>query len=371
MAKYNHYSIDNIKASLTIWKVLQSFGHEVAEKDGVIKSPMRPDKTPSFSISQGGKLAHDFSSGESWDVISLYQHLRGSTLHEAIVGCGEMAGLRGGEAPAGLFVPPPPPSRIPKTPSHRRETDSKTFIEKLPTLDDDLLSQMKMSAMLAIRTPTSHLSIFADSKGLTVRTIYEAIAKGMIGVLDHHLLNQPTIVFLFKDWEGNIGAKMRFDPLSSRKTIWWQGKARDFLFGDVATSKSELEDFERPPIFVLEGESDTLTVMQYGYPALGIVGAGIMPHTPKIHSYLSHRSVGIIYDSDSAGVENSAKLSGVITSNLSGSNVYNLTNSPIMGIKEGSDINEAMREAGVSDYKYNMKEAHDLLSQKKTRKSLT
>ena len=358
MNKDKHYDISSIKSSIFIWNVLAHFGYPVAEKCGVIKSPIRPENSPSFSIYKAGTEAKDHSSGDHWDVIGLYEHLDQCSKHEAIVGCGKLAGLQASESPNGrLHVPPPPASRLPTKPVQREEG----FVQSLPALTPKLCAQMMMAAHEAINDSSSPLSLFAHSKGLTKRTVIKAINKGMVGVLKHKTLRLPVIVWMFKDWEGNIGAKIRFDPMSSRKTIWWQGGAKEFLFGDVATCKSEMENFERPPIFLTEGESDALTIMQYGYPVLGIVGANTIPNLPKLHAYLSHRPVGIVYDSDKAGINSSTKLADHIVDNLTGTTVYNLTNSGVMAIGAGSDINEAMNENGVEKYKNNMKLAHDLL----------
>jgi|SaaInlStandDraft_1057018.scaffolds.fasta_scaffold01243_15 hypothetical protein len=362
MNKDKHYDIATIKETLKIWDVLKCFGYEVQPKCGLIKSPIRGEAHPSFSIYDGGKKAKDHSSGDQWNVIDLYAHLDQCSVHEAIVGCGQLAGLQGSETPNGLHVPPPPPSSLPAKPTPQRE---KSYVQKLPQLTRKLVAEMSVAAHASINNDSSPLSVFAANKGLTKKTIIKAINKGMIGVLNpipDMGITQPVIVWLFKDWAGNLGAKIRFDPLSSRKTIWWQGQAKEFLFGDVATCKSELEDFSRPPIFVTEGESDALTVLQLGCPVLGIVGANTIPTTPKLHAYFSHRSVGIIYDSDKAGVKSSSKLADHITQTITGSTIYNLTNSGLMDIRTGSDINEAMRDHGISLYKQKMKLAHDLIS---------
>ena len=357
----SHYDIPDIKESLHVWTVLARFGHQVPEKCGVIKSPLRDDNSPSFSISQEGKLAYDFSTGDSWDVISLYQYLDSCSLHEAIVGCGKMAGLQAGDAPVGLYVPPAPSSKVAKT---KPKEETKNWKDELPILTDALLVKMRMAAVSAVSNGySSDLSRFAKVKGFSKKTMLRAINLGMVGILENFGHSKKSVmVWIFRDWEGNIGAKFRFDPLSSRETIWWQGGAKDFLFGDIATCKSELEDFKRPPIFLTEGESDALTVVQYGYPVLGIVGANAVPTTPKLHAYLSHRAVGIIYDSDHAGIESSSKLANHIESEISGATIFNFTNSSVFGIPSGGDINEAMKEQGEDNFKSVIKAAYDQMS---------
>ena len=361
MSKESHYDIATIKDRLHIWDVLASFGYQVANKCGVIKSPLRPEKSPSFSIYKGGKNAKDHSTGENWDVISLYADLDQCSTHEAIVGCGQLAGLQGEITPNDMHVPPPPRSSLPTKPSPKGEG---SFTKNLPQLTEKLCAQMRIDAHASLQNTSSPLSVFANHKGLTKKTIITAINKGMIGVLNSDAIGKPVIVWLFKDWSGALGAKIRFDPLSSRKTIWWQGAAKEFLFGDIATSSREIENFERPPIFLTEGESDALTVMQFGYQAMGIVGANTIPTTPKLHAYLSHRPVGIVYDSDAAGISSSSKLADYIVSHLSGTTVYNLTNSGAMQIPAGSDINETMQDIGYETYKRVMKVANAILSSK-------
>jgi DNA primase len=152
--------------------------------------------------------------------------------------------------------------------------------------------------------------------------------------------------------------------MSSKHTVWWQGSPNEFLFGDVATCKSELEDFGRCPIFTVEGESDTLTCHQMGFPALGIVGASSKPTDPKLHAYFAHRHVGIIYDSDKAGIDASGKLATLLLAKVTGSTVFNLTNNSMVGIPMGSDLNDTMNEVGVKPFKTNMRIAYDMISKK-------
>ena len=100
--------------------------------------------------------------------------------------------------------------------------------------------------------------------------------------------------------------------------------------------------------FLFEGESDVLTAMQLlpEVQHLGITGASTIPAADLAHAYLSHRKIGIIYDSDHAGKTRSAALAEHLLDTLSNSEVCNLTGSSATGIPAGSDLNEAMLELG-------------------------
>ena len=55
------------------------------EPKRIMHSPFRPDSKPSFSVYEckGKMVAHDFSSGESWDALDLVQHVLNMSKSEA------------------------------------------------------------------------------------------------------------------------------------------------------------------------------------------------------------------------------------------------------------------------------------------------
>ena len=112
----NHFDIDEIKSRIKIWDVIHHFGIDCPEKCIAIKSPLRSDNNPSFSIFANGEAAKDHSTGEGYDVISLYRAFTSCNLHEAIKGCGSIAGLSSSDIPDAISVPLPPKSKVAKLP---------------------------------------------------------------------------------------------------------------------------------------------------------------------------------------------------------------------------------------------------------------
>lgn len=78
-------TIPDAKARLTIptlWRILNLNG-EPPSKDGVIRSPFREERNPSFSIYAGGTRFKDHATGEGGDAITFYAMARGIGNREA------------------------------------------------------------------------------------------------------------------------------------------------------------------------------------------------------------------------------------------------------------------------------------------------
>ena len=122
----NHYDIDEIKERLKIWDVMRHFGHDVPEACRAVRSPVREERSPSFSIFADGVLAKDHATGDTYDVILLFEQLQGCSRHDAIVGCGQLAGMVAGDMPSDMAVPLPPKSRLGKS-----DTAKSRFVSQL------------------------------------------------------------------------------------------------------------------------------------------------------------------------------------------------------------------------------------------------
>ncbi|MFA6286991.1 MAG: hypothetical protein WC661_06345 [Opitutaceae bacterium] len=75
--------LDQAKDRATIFDVLRAYGLQDGETRLVRSSPVRPDKKPSFSIRPDGKVAHDFATGEAFDVIGLIMRILGCSPSDA------------------------------------------------------------------------------------------------------------------------------------------------------------------------------------------------------------------------------------------------------------------------------------------------
>jgi 5S rRNA maturation endonuclease (ribonuclease M5) len=289
----NHFDISDIKERVQIWDVVNHFGHVCPEACVAIKSPLREERHPSFSIFANGQAAKDHSTGDSYDVISLYEELAGCSKHDAIVGCGNLGGLSSSDVPSNTFVPPPPKSRvaIPKDEKPR-------FRDRLGPYDKAARSSMIDNAREDIDDPSSTLRKFCHLKEFTEDFIKEMIDEEMIGVLKHpELREQSAIAWMFYNDIHGHGCKIRFRADSSRGTFWWKGKSQQFIYGDRLGKGRE----EGTPVIVTEGESDCLTLLQLKIPAFGITGSEVAPEAPLCYNLMAHTKVGIWYDADKAG----------------------------------------------------------------------
>jgi hypothetical protein len=75
--------LDQAKDRATIFDVLRAYGLQDGETRLLRSSPVRPDNNPSFSIRPDGKVAHDFATGESFDVIGLIMRILGCSAADA------------------------------------------------------------------------------------------------------------------------------------------------------------------------------------------------------------------------------------------------------------------------------------------------
>jgi DNA primase len=319
MKDSNHYDIEEIKSRVDIFDVLRHFGHEVRNVCKAIKSPLRDESSPSFSIFAKGTMAKDHGTGESYDCILLYKALAGCSLHDAIVGCGKIGNLQAGALPPELCVPPPP--RSVATRASKEET-RESLRDKLGAVTEQTVEQMQKKAHeLLDDTRPNILTQFCSLKKLDHAFMHRMVDAGMVGVLEHPALRTPAIAWIYKNPVYGIGVKLRFLADTSHKTMWWVGKSSEHFYGEQLVTPVVFGE-DRSKIIVTEGESDALVLLQIGMPAVGIAGAGVLTDMRVTNMYLCHRNVGVWYDNDKAGVDATSKIQEHILKNASGSAVF-------------------------------------------------
>ena len=336
----NHFDIPEIKDRVTIWKVLQHFGNPVPERDHAICSPLRDERSPSFSIFGGGEAAKDHATGESYDCISLYQALAGCSKHEAIAGCGALAGLQAGEIPPSISVPPPPRSSI-ATPS--KKSQRKTLRDKLGPYTPERRDQMTCLAASFLDgkedgDESNCLTVFCKNKKIELQYMKRLVSFGAVGVLSDPNLRDPCIAWMFSNPIHGHGCKLRLDPLSSHKTLWWEGRSTEHVFGE-----NFLQMMSEKYVVLTEGESDAIVLLQAGIPAYGILGSKVQPCPKLVHFLLAYQKLFLIFDKDNAGREAEQSLAEYIRKEATGSSV--LTN-VFPKIPEGKDIGDCWEAYG-------------------------
>jgi hypothetical protein len=112
----NRDRLDEAKARVPLTVAARALGLDLRKPNGVQPSPLRPDRSPSFTVT-GDRLWHDHATGIGGDVVSLVQTATGCDTREAIRRVLSLAGLDSGPglSPPRLLprppAPPPPPKR--------------------------------------------------------------------------------------------------------------------------------------------------------------------------------------------------------------------------------------------------------------------
>ena len=329
----SHFDITEVKDRVDIFDVLDYFNLGVDRVCKAIKSPLRDEKFPSFSIFAKGAAAKDHGTGESYDCISLYQKISGCDLHDAICGCAAIAKMTATVQPSHLYVPSPPRSIIKSSPV---EVATDTLRCKLGDLTEDKLDAMKIDGLKFLDDSNNVLTDFIDAKKLCRIFMRGMIEKGMVGILQHPSMRSPAIAWIFHNRVHGYAVKLRFLASTSRNTMWWIGKSSDHFFGEQLLEPTT-DINQRKSIFVTEGESDCLTLLQLGYPAIGVIGSGVMPEKRVIHISLAHKNVGVWYDNDKAGIAATKKIQDHIIKCASG---VAITNGIGAFMPEGFDIGD-------------------------------
>lgn len=352
----NHFDTAEIKERLTVWGVLRHFGYEVS--DGSVKAlcPIHGEKTPSFSISKDGRLYKCFGCGAAGDVITLWGELSGCDKHTAIVECGNLAGLQAGEIPSGLSVPPPPRSQF-----RQDKQQSSSFREKLGPYTEEIQGQMIDQALRCLDVGGNILTEFCSLKNIEVDFMRCLVESKMVGVLEHPALRQPAIAWLYDNHSYGKACKLRFDASSSKMTMWWEGKSAQHLFGEQLVSAVKIGGV-RPKIMVVEGESDCITMLQLGIPALGVPGSKVLPEPRITHGYLAYRNVGVWYDADNAGREATTKMQQHVIAHASGVATFDNIGSKV---PDGMDIGDCWLKWGERFAKYAKSEVDGMESSNK------
>jgi|TARA_R110002167_G_scaffold102250_3_gene265438 hypothetical protein len=304
-----HYDIEDIKARVDIFELLQRRGIETKGSKPIL-SPIRDERTPSFSIYQDGKRWKDFGSDEGGDVIDLEQVLCGVDKKEAIRSLAEMAGIS--PVTYGRDVEGSPISRLPKPVrrkdrSHDAEQESPLVsIEKLRSLRVNLRNLLLSDKDMRMNRNARHSLEWVKEGDLT-----PLLRKGWLGAneLGH-------LCYLMRR-----GVKTRTSPGSSRGDRWTLGKARHNLF----TSFRDDEDIHNPDkqtLILTEGESDAMVATTWWGDQAKIAGClscSIIPPKEMLYPLLRGiKKVIVVFDGDQAGITGSKKTALAIRSMLEG-----------------------------------------------------
>lgn len=229
---------------------------------GVYKSPFRHDKTPSFSIFDGGGRWHDHATGEGGDAYEFVKLAKSCDFAEA-------KRILTGEAISKVTAP----IKI----SRNKEQEKPD-----PALYRSLVQK-------ALRDDRAILE-FLKSKvgGCPVAATYRCY--GDVGSLG------PWPAFIYED-----GIKVRFDPKTSRSCRWVVGS-----HGNKPWRMHKLRDPEVTTVLMFEGETDLLYANSKCFDNRHVAyiaapSASWKPDEAFINEYLKGRSIVTAFDNDDAG----------------------------------------------------------------------
>lgn len=272
------YDIDRIKQQVTIPELLNRRGIECATNKKMICSPLRDEKTPSFSISNAGRRFHDFGSGTGGDVIDLEMELTGCSKADAIKTLAGICGISG-EVDHHDLAPIPPPPRYQAT----------------RKLGDMIKAEDAKEARHRLKR------FLGDPTWACCQTL---------AWLPPHM--QKTVLkkgFLGADIRGRLmylmrrGVKVRTLPESSRGDRWIYGKSQDnalfsWLHQDLGSGGPRT-------VMFTEGESDAMTAIARWDECVRVVGcmsSNIAPPMEILYAMARDCDRAIIaFDGDEAG----------------------------------------------------------------------
>jgi hypothetical protein len=85
--------LEQAKSIITIFDLWRHFGYAGnPERQNPVRSPFRPDRHPSFSITRDGQAFHDFATGDKGDVVTFWARATGLPLSDACKSFIEYAG---------------------------------------------------------------------------------------------------------------------------------------------------------------------------------------------------------------------------------------------------------------------------------------
>lgn len=286
------YDIARIKDSITITGLLNRRGYDIGTGKRMIKSPLRDEKTASFSIRDNGRKFHDFGSGKDGDIIDLEMELTGCSKADAIRNLAAFAGVAGEDGGYDDLPPIPPP------PKHHVARKLGDMIPK----EQARLLRHTLKLALEERTKPSCCQTLA---WLRPEDRQRVLKKGFLGAD-----TRGRLVYIMRR-----GLKVRTDPSASRGDRWITGKAADNAL--FSWQPDDLKSGGPKTVLFTEGESDAMAATARWDGQVRIVGCmGSCCAPPMEILYAVARDCDravIAFDGDEAGRTGSKNLVALLT----------------------------------------------------------
>ena len=274
--------LDEAKRRVPLSVAARALGLAELRPNGVQRSPLRPDRSPSFAVS-GDRLWHDHATGDGGDVVAFLKHASGCDSREAIRRVLGLAGLDNGPG-----LPPPRLAPRPPAPPPPARRDALTGLDlRFPTVGE-----------LATIARSRHWPLFAGLEIAARRDMLQTAKVSHRGrVFDSWILTdaaRQTAQARRLDgepWPGPDGRT--FKSLSLRADP------------DHPPGLADVVHADRAAVLLCEGEPDTLAAILIAWCA-GLadrVGVICLPGAsrglpPPVLAPLQGRRVRIIRQSD-------------------------------------------------------------------------
>lgn len=276
---------EKVKESLTIAEAWRKLALPGDPKRGVMRSPFRADKTPSFSIYGDGRKWKDHSTGDGGDVIDFWAMAKGQEPKDVILAMAEALGI-------------PADSPLPALRSRRFKR-----LMPAPARPDAKISRFTPESCRFDAIPDP-LGTWLHAKGITRRTVLDLARQGRIG------LQGSQIVFFYE-----TGTKVRRELADSHSCYWAAG---------FAESPWLVQECDSPAIrrvCICEGESDTMRLRALVGPdtaVIGMPGASWRPSPVMCWRIGAFREVILCFDGDRAGHEAEDRIASLMLEHARG-----------------------------------------------------
>ncbi len=247
----HHHDIPALKERLLIPEVWQRLRLE-GQPGASCRSPFRPDKNPSFSISKDGRRWKDFATGAGGDVIDFIATARQISTGEALKVFLELAG-----------VPVAVKSRSPQAAA---SAQSATFKEKATALLPPLPAEHPDGIRVPLQSGREEdRLLLAESRHLTPEAVSLALALRTLTIA----IVQGYRCWLLTDAEERLAEARRLDgmpfpecgPLGRRKAHTLRGSRKSWPLGAAVLRR--VPDFRT--LLLVEGGPDYLAALHFAH----------------------------------------------------------------------------------------------------------
>jgi hypothetical protein len=308
--------LEQAKSIITIFHLWRHFSYPGnPEKQNPVRSPFRPDRNPSFSITRDGQAFHDFATGDKGDVVTFWARATGLPVTDACKSFITYAGTgQSSLSPITRITSPASP------PAERQKPD-------LPPMQ---------------RGDHKRLQVLAQFRNLSVEGLQLASERGLL----HFALLKTLSAWIVTDSERVNAQARRMDGglwqhLSEPAKAW----TLPGCWASWPIGIQEAKDF--PVIALMEGAPDLLAAHHFIYAegrehdvsAVCITGASNRIHESALPHFIGKR-VRIYPHLDKAGQDAAPRWTAQLESVNATVDCFDLSDIPMTSGQPVKDLND-------------------------------